>query len=259
MGTYNLSQQQLYGAGILNSFEIPVGGGSSFSNVYSVDFDGVDDVVSGSTEFNSLDGATQATWMLWFKTTADTIQYPISQWDASSADNRNLLLLIKPSDDRVDISVGSNTTYRRTDITISEDEWHHAVVTFNGGTANKKDRVIFYLDGIQYKQTTYNGPDSLKANPTSPLTVGGRTAYTFFRFNGNIDEVAIFDTELTSGEVSTYYNSGTPTDLTGEDDLIHWWRMGDGDTFPILQDSVGSYNMNMVNMASGDIEEDVPT
>jgi hypothetical protein len=233
-------------------------GVSAFSNVYSIDFDGVDDVVSGSTEFNSLDGATQATWMFWFKTTVDTIQYPISQWDASDSNNRNLIVLFKPSDDRVDISCGSNTTYRRTDITISENEWHHGVVTFNGGNT-AKDRVIFYLDGVQYKQTTYNGPTALKANPTSPLTVGARTSYTFYEWTGNLDEVAVFDTELTSGQVSTYYNSGTPTDLTGQSNLIHWWRMGDGDTFPTLTDNVGSYDLTMVNMASGDIETDVPS
>ena len=258
MATYNLSQQQLYGAGILNSFEIPVGGGGGFSNVYSVDFDGVDDYCEGGSEFNSLDGATQATWMFWFKTTATGIQYPISQWDASDSADKNLLVLFKPSDNRVDISCGSNTTYRRTDITISTNTWHHAAVTFNGANT-AKDRVIFYLDGVQYKQTTYNGPTTLKANPTSPLTVGARTSYTFYEWTGNLDEVAIFDTELTSGEVSTYYNSGTPTDLTGQSDLIHWWRMGDGDTYPTLTDNVGSYNLTMTNMASGDIETDVPS
>ena len=48
----------------------------------------------------------------------------------------------------------------------------------------------------------------------------------FSEFNGNLDEISIFSAELTSGQVSTYYNSGVPTDLTGQSNLIHWWRMG---------------------------------
>ena len=234
---------------------------SSFSNVYSIDFDGVDDYCEGSSDFDSLDGATQATWMFWFKTSATGIQYPISQWDASTADNRNLLVLFKPADNRVDISCGSNTTYRRTDITISTGAWHHAAITFNAANT-AKDRVIFYLDGTQYKQTTYNGPTSLKANPASPLTVGARTSYTFYEWTGNIDEVAVFDTELTSGEVSTYYNSGTPTDLTGESNLIHWWRMGDPGgtgTYPTIVDvQGGTMRMTMTNMTDSDINTNVP-
>ena len=47
MATYNLTAAQLRGTngeGILNSFEIPAGGGA-WSDVYSVNFDGVDDYV----------------------------------------------------------------------------------------------------------------------------------------------------------------------------------------------------------------------
>ena len=41
--------------------------------------------------------------------------------------------------------------------------------------------------------------------------------------------------------------------------LAGWWRMVDGDTFPtILDNSNNSNNGTMTNMASGDIESDVP-
>ena len=35
--------------------------------------------------------------------------------------------------------------------------------------------------------------------------------------------------------------------------------MGDGDTHPTIEDNAGSNDMTMTNMASGDIEEDVPS
>jgi hypothetical protein len=35
--------------------------------------------------------------------------------------------------------------------------------------------------------------------------------------------------------------------------------MGDGDTYPTIEDNAGSYDLTMTNMASDDIVEDVPS
>ena len=35
--------------------------------------------------------------------------------------------------------------------------------------------------------------------------------------------------------------------------------MGDGDSHPTIEDQVGSYDLTMTNMASDDIEDDVPS
>ena len=66
--------------------------GSSAFNEYSIGFDGVDEYCEGGSEFNSLDGATQASWMFWFKMTTDGFGYPLSQWDASVSNDKNLLV-----------------------------------------------------------------------------------------------------------------------------------------------------------------------
>jgi len=229
---------------------------SSFTNEKSIVFDGSDDYCEGDGTFESFDGATQVSVMFWFKTQATTSQRGlVSQW-GSGAD-RNFRVDILPSSTRVDIYCKNNIAYRNTSITINTDTWYHGAVTYNASNTGKQ-RVIFYLDGTQYIQTTYSGPTAMQPDPASALTVGKQTDYTFYEFNGNIDEVSIFSAELTAGEVLAYYNSGVPTDLTGESNLIHWWRMGDGDTYPTLTDNVGSYDLTMTNMASGDIVEDVP-
>jgi hypothetical protein len=215
------------------------GAGSAFSNVYSINFDGVDDYCEGASDFESFDGATQASISFWFKTQATTQQEIITQWDASSNDNRNLRILFIPSSTRVDIYVGQNIAY-------------------NGGNTGNQ-RVKFYLNASSQSQIGFSGPTTMKSNPASPLTVGARTAYAFNEFNGNIDEVSVFDAELDADQVTSIYNSGAPGDLTGHANLIHWWRMGDGDTYPTLTDNVGSYDLTMTNMASGDIEENVPS
>ena len=77
--------------------------------------------------------------------------------------------------------------------------------------------------------------------------------------NIKIDELALYDS-IRSDLASNIYNGKTPVDLT---DLTlppnHWWRMGDGDTFPILKDKIASADLTMINMSVADIINDVPT
>ena len=75
-----------------------------------------------------------------------------------------------------------------------------------------------------------------------------------------VDELALFDSDQSSN-ASTLYNSGVPFDLsTLSTEPKHWWRMGDGDTYPNLQDNGTEANCTFVmyNMTSSDIVSDVP-
>lgn len=231
---------------------------ASFSNTYSVSFDGVDQYVNCG-DIGGLDGATTASWSCWLYIDDSGDNYVLSQWDGSSSASNNFMLYIKPSANRFDIYCGSSIGYRRTDITVATGQWHHVVVTFNGGTANQKDRVILYLNGTQYKQTTYNGATSLKASPSSDFLIAKRGGFAFYPFEGEIDEVAIFTSELTQSEITALYNSGTPTDLTGHAGIIHWWRMGDiaGGSGSTITDQVGSNNGTLTN--SPTFSTNVPT
>jgi len=42
-----------------------------------------------------------------------------------------------------------------------------------------------------------------------------------------LDEFSVFDSALSSSDITAIYNSGTPTDLTSLSP-VGWWRMGDG-------------------------------
>ena len=97
--------------------------------------------------------------------------------------------------------------------------------------------------------------------PASPETVLARQVLESY-YNGSMDEVSVWNKELTSGEVSEAYNSGSPTNLASHSataNLVGWWRMGDGDTFPTLTDnSTNSNDGTMTQMESGDIQSDSP-
>ena len=73
-----------------------------------------------------------------------------------------------------------------------------------------------------------------------------------------VSDIALWDSNQ-SANVADIYNSGITHDLS----LLasaptHYYRMGDGDTFPILQDSVGSLDLTMFNMTDADIVNDAP-
>ena len=83
---------------------------------------------------------------------------------------------------------------------------------------------------------------------------------SYMRNNCKVDELAIWDSDQ-SGNSTDIYNGGSAADLMLlSNQPPHWWRMGDNDTYPFLNDSgsAGSNIFLMSNMTSGDIVSDVP-
>jgi hypothetical protein len=94
-------------------------------------------------------------------------------------------------------------------------------------------------------------------------------------YTGNLDEVSIWNKTLSPAEVANIYNSGSPADLAQHSaaaNLVGWWRMGDGDTYPTLLDhgtggvpyplvrDVSGHNLNgtMTSMEVTDIQLNAP-
>ena len=85
----------------------------------------------------------------------------------------------------------------------------------------------------------------------------GRQSGNYMR-SARLDEVAIWAGDQSSN-ISDIYNGGSTHDLT----LMttppdHWWRMGDGDTYPNIQDNIGFAHFVMYNMTAENIVTDVP-
>jgi hypothetical protein len=151
---------------------------------------------------------------------------------------------------------------------LTVDTWQYITVTYDGGTTgassgdinNYYSRFSIYIDGASQvtnnTNSNYGWSGALSGqNLRVAKLVSGNT------LNGEkIDELAIWNSDQ-SANISTIYNSGSPFDLsTLSAQPKHWWRMGDGDTYPILQDSGTSANCTFVmyNMTSADIVNDVP-
>jgi len=232
---------------------------ASFSNTYSVSFDGVNTYVDCGV-LSTLNGLTEASISVWVYLESNNDQFILSQWEGTggSNNNRQFALFLKPSNNQIDVSFGSNTTYRNSSITINTGEWYNIVATYNASNSPNRDKTKVYVNGTLYLQSiNFNSPSSLKSSPTSTFQIGKRGGDTFKITDGQIDEVAIFSKELSQTEVNAI--SSTPTDLTGHSGLVNWWRMGDNDNIlgTTITDEVGSNNGTLINTPT--FSTNVPT
>ena len=228
---------------------------STFTNTKSIEFDGVDDLMTTNLSINnSFSSLTISAWVNYNQLTnyEGTV---FSQWVQNVFSNSTLLCYVEPSGANKVFKIYWGPTTSNplvSSTTLQIRVWYHVVLTWDGSN------IKLFVNGTEedsQSKTTIN-------NSTQTLSIGAFSNPTQTGFNGEIkgyiDEVSVFNTALSSSDVSDIYNSGTPTDLSSYSSLVSWYRMGDGDTFPTITDNKGSNDGTMTNMASDDIVDFVP-
>lgn len=218
-------------------------------------------------------GATDA-WSLslYFKSGSSSNQEQTIFYfgDSNYFSNGTIRLVYNGSQDRVELLYGNlfnNLEIRSQSGSIPFNQWTHILITYNGGTTgsnpsnvnNYYSRFKIFINGVE---TTYNNINSnfgySGAVQASNLRIGRYAQGDYMRNNCRVDEVAVFDSDQ-SLNAALIYNLGVPFDMTTLlQQPVSWWRMGDGDTYPTLVDSIGSADFTMVNMTAADIVNDVP-
>lgn len=233
-------------------------GGSAFTNEKSLLFDGVDEYVSVSNVL-ALKNVSAFSYSTWVKLN-DTSGHQLM-----GKENGDIFFFVDPTTGYWRVRIADSGS-RQNDYndTISTGTWIHCCVVYDGTQSTDATKLKLYIDGTSLTRTGGVSPiPTLTANTTSNFNIGTNASGGSFFANAYVDESAIFDYALTSGQVTSIYNSGTPTDLdntSGVTAPVHWWRMGDGDTFPTITDvgTTGGNNGTMTNMESGDIVSDTP-
>jgi len=190
--------------------------------------------------------------------------------DSNYFSNGTIRLAYNGSQDRIELLYGNlfnNLEIRSQNSSIPFNQWVHLLVTYDGGTTGSASgsvndyysRFKIFIDGVEatYNNTNSNFGYSGAVQPINFYV--GRYAFSdYMRNNCRVDEIAVFDSDQ-QANVAAIYNSGAPFDLTTlASPPVNWWRMGDGDTYPTLVDSIGSADFTMVNMTAADIVNDVP-
>jgi hypothetical protein len=244
--------------GILSSQEEGI-----LENVYSIDFDGTDDHLIGGSAFTALNGLEKATFSFWIKPISGgaTLRFIFQIGRGSTALNSQVEMWLYEGN-RIQADINTSSVFIRGDISsITYGSWNHIALVINGGASSNVDKGKIYVNGVNETTSQNLSSFSTFPNASDELYIGETETGHYNPFQGNIDEMAIWvGEELSASDISTLYNSGLPTNLSSfSTPPNHWWRNGDGDTFPTIEDQIGSYDLTMTNMVSGDIEEDVPS
>ena len=207
------------------------GGTPSFSNTKSIELGGIDDYVDcGDNDNLSFgDGVTDSpfsisAWInmdrinrfrIFSKYQAPNYEY---QFDIGSTNKLEFFLFD-----------GNNYRGRHFSTTLNINQWYHVVGTYSGvGGSSAENGIKIYLDGIRVDNTSSANGTYVAMDNTSAQVHIGELASTYA--NGNIDEVSIFNTELSASDVTTIYNGGVPNDISSFNP-ISWWRMGEAATY----------------------------
>lgn len=229
-----------------------------FDNNYSVNFNGINNLLSFGDVFTALDVGTQWSMSFWCYIDNVASQRCIYSKCTNDVNVYGFNIQITTSS-KVFIqfrSASYSVNYTGL-ISVSTGNWVNLVVTYNGG--NNANGMRVYVNAIL---------DQLPASVSLGATLHqGQTAMFGSRnastnpYSGYIDEVTFWNKALTSTEVIELYNSGSPLsplDHSASANAIHWWRMGDGDAFPTIVDNIGSSNGTLTNMISSQITPFVP-
>jgi len=204
-----------------------------FDNTYSLDFDGVDDYVDCGS-FTPLDGGTALTISGWFKsgtyTTAGVLislnlHFDIYQGSAAAVNTKGRFTY------RLRGTYGNSfKTLGGVEVPppgtgagdLCDGDWHHICFVWDDSTTT----AIIYEDGVAV--ITDTSTTGTLNSATGNLYIGEGLFAGASVIQGNIDEVAIWDTALSPTDVATI--SAAPTNLTSLNPVA-WYRMGDSGTF----------------------------
>jgi hypothetical protein len=123
------------------------------------------------------------------------------QWYMLHENNGSVVALVSYS-----TQASTNFYEVKSQTNIGENQWFHAVLTYDGTLTNNADRLKIYIDKQAGVYSRSIGPGgTTTSNTTQEVTIGG-TYYSgspVNGYNGSMDEVRIYDYVLSSGEIDT--------------------------------------------------------
>lgn len=221
---------------------------------------GTSDAWSISLYFKAGTSSNQEQTLLMFGGSDQSNEGRVQLWYDGNSNNKNMKLRYGTDNNYIQFEAPSNG--------IVTNTWNHILVTYDGGTTgqsqgellNYYNRFKIYINGVNSSTNNSHNNYGYSGSIKAEYFLLGRngTSSNYMRNGCKLDEVALFDSDQSSN-IATIYNSGVPLDLSSlSTPPSAWWRMGDGDTYPILQDNIGTTDFLMMNMTSLDIVNDVP-
>lgn len=227
-------------------------GAVPFENQYALDLDGSNDYIDcgGDADFSFTDGL------------GNDSAFSISAWVKLDTNNKTRVaakgntewLFGTGSSNKLSLFLWSNdstSAYLAKEETslLATGTWHHIVATYDG--SNTVDGINLYRAGSSITTNTLTtGTYAGMAAQQGSLRIG-QWELNSSVMNGLVDEVSVFNYELSSSQVASLSSSDNtqPADISSLNPL-GWWRMGDhsndsasdGGSVSTISDSSGNGN-----------------
>ncbi len=164
----------------------------------AISVDGINDRVF--TTFPGIFGSAARTTSAWFKCDGTTgTHQSIFNYGGTSPGSRWGIWINGSNGSIINAMNSGNANSATTG--LIDGQWHHVAVTFPAGGTHIQD-VKIYLDGYE-DATWYTNGDTQTVNTSTDNTfeIGMANGGTILPFNGNIDDVRVYDRELTDAEI----------------------------------------------------------
>ena len=204
-----------------------------FRDEYSLAFDGTNDYVHTNFVASNEGITNDVTVSCWFKAA-----------DLAASSNAFVWNFYQSTSDGFGVKFSSSTFKVINDIddadanlyttTLDINKWYLAVVVIDSL------EVKLYINGVLEGSGT-SVADGLDSFTSNFYIANRKGAAGTGEFNGNISEIAIYDSALTANQVKTIYNGREPynhKEGVASGNLQAWYRMGDGviDDYALIGD-----------------------
>ena len=203
----------------------------------------------------------------WFKTTTSQID---AMWEVYKYNSRYIGMRISGSGNlaakfrtnSAHITTASNTGG------FNDDAWHLFVLVLTGGN------LLYYIDNLALDRTVACAGVFNDTGKLMERFQAGQAATGGNRYTGRLASAFAVSAALSADDIAGLYNAGSVPDLTDaaswdtdgmEDNLIAWWRFGDGTddiTTPKVSDMSGIatplHITDFTNMDDTNFIEDAP-
>jgi hypothetical protein len=229
--------------------------GSEGFSPYALSLDGVNDYLDANRTVASNLGFSVSAWIN--PTSYATVMLGTRNLSSASTSN-GFTMNINSSGNlfgRI-FTETSNIIQVQTGSTISLNNWSHVAMTYDSSTKTLK----LYLNGAQAGSIVGTDPSVASI---ADLDIGRASVGTFYDyFVGKLSNVALWDTDLSSTEVTEIYNQGVPSNLNNFSGTapVSWWQLGSNSSFNTnwtCLDEIGTNNAVSVNMTNDDIVDGV--
>jgi len=214
----------------------------------SLDFDSAssDYIDCGASSFSGETEISVSAWVYPTATGTGAAEAVLSTEKTSSTSRGFYLSLFIGNEFRWQVSTDGSSKDSLDSGTILLNQWSHVAATWNQSTMS------LYVNGSLVDTiNTVNATGTFTT--TNNIFIAKRDSSAGF-FPGSISNASIWNTDLTSAQVTELYNEGLPSDLNSHSaysNLVSWWQLGENSSFAtnwICVDEKGSNNGDGQNM-----------